>query len=395
MADQLSLPNLLSLLHIEQQQDAVDQEIFRLCREAEGLRRRHLYKAAIERAECAAQIAREKSNWHLHTVALLYLSVSRSSSNARDRKQAIQDCDEAIGLSIDFYDRAFAELVRAQIELIAQGKDNNDSAAFQSKQRAIVHFQRACEALMELVAGKGISRDLQQADYYLNFVRIVNSHIEELVTSMLQASVSLRKPKQKLSKTTTQPTTPSNVTANRSAPPIDLPVPTRLVWPGPNTSGPWVPPVFGSYSVDPSRGRVKAGDSPLDYIEVNQFSIEGRLYAVHPEACSPNSGNPLRLYQGKQYIAIEINGNGEQGYHSDQYVLVRRQDSLDHPGQKVVVTIPSIRRIWVTQKKLPPRFVGDSERQWDFIDDPETATLGNKKPRIIGVVEAILTPISG
>jgi len=224
--------------------------------------------------------------------------------------------------------------------------------------------------------------------------------IARLVDSLVEVP-SIPLPKRPGRRVTTSGPAAGTVPASGAASPLDLHIPTRLVWPVPDTVGLGLAPVYGGFATDQNSGGFEVSDNALDYVEVNQLSINGRLYTVHPINSLSGSSGALRLHRDQQYITFQINGNGEKNRHSDQYVLVRRQEHLDQAGQAVVITAPSVRRVWIT-RNVPPKIVGGIDnttantqvkRQWDF-GDSETTSFSREEIRITGVVEAVLTPVA-
>jgi SOS-response transcriptional repressor LexA len=84
-------------------------------------------------------------------------------------------------------------------------------------------------------------------------------------------------------------------------------------------------------------------------------------------------------------------------------VLVRRQDQPDMAGQRVVVVDSHSKRVWIWIAETPPRIIGGTtdaqskkkvKRRWKFNDGSGTARYSSEKIRILGIVEAVLTPAS-
>jgi len=385
MADKLSLPNLLALLDVDQYNDDSDRQIKDLCEKAEGLRRCRRYEDAISTAQKALLVAKEKPCSSLHGMALLFLGLARHSCNSLDQnRQAIHNCEEAItNLSNTSLGRphnyAVAEVFRAQLELGVHG-DNPASI-----DNALAHLQRAVEQLQEFVEDYRASQESKQRE--LAFIELLRARISRLSTLLNEVSpIHASSPNQSTNN-------PSGATlASQNAPPVDLPVPTQLVWPASDTIE--LMPVYGGFGPN---------QNALNYIEVN-----GKPYAIHPIDPTSSNRDVLELCQDQSYIVFQINGNGGRKHHDERYVLMRPQDRPDQAGQRVVVIDPPHRRVWVwtatdDPELIAPRIIGGTndtgvgardERQWDIRDGSEAVRYCGEELRMIGVVEAILTPLT-
>jgi hypothetical protein len=385
MADKLSLPNLLSLLQFDSQDDDI---IRNLCEMAEELRRCRRYDEAIETAENAVHLAHimPNSNYSLRGVTLLYLAAARLSSGLHDQHlQAIRDSDRAItSFSREPHNRAVAEIMRAQAELYQKEDDS------EHRRHALIHLQRAVQTLLELSTDWRVPSDLKQDEAEL--LSAVYHRISELVALHNKAP-----------ETTVVPGQSNQPATEPSSAPIKLAIPTQLVWPVSDSIGLGLVPAYGLFGTDPNRDSFEPGKTGLDYIQVSRISINGRPYAIHP-IHSPSGGHSgLCLRLGQQYLTFRIQGNAEETSHPDEYILVRRQDLPDPTGQQVVLTDPLHKRVWIASELVPPRIFGGAgdeqaksqdKRVWKVMDSSEDYPYSAEEVRVIGVIEAILTPIA-
>jgi hypothetical protein len=382
MADELSLPNLLSLLQVEPQNSVVQQ----LCDEAETLRRRRFYDSAIAKAENAEQLARGE-DYNQQGVALLYLSLARWSSGLQDQQdRAALDCDRAItSFALEPHNRAVAAIMRAQIELIANGNDPD------RKIRALRYYQRAAHLLDELKTDWRVPNHLIQVESDL--LTAVNTKIAELATLNDSPKTLIQSAPYEQQRVETPPT---SAASTLETPSINLPVPTYLVWPTLDSPGLQMRVTAVSMpevSLDQSGFVDKM---KLEGLQINQISINGEQYIVCPIISPPNPCNPVWLRVGCRYFAFRM-----QDDQTNRYVLVRLQNQSDQVDQKVAVTAPAQKRVWIDKESNLPRILGSEDvsqaedkqgREFHIADGSEGPPFRREDIRIIGVAEAVLQP---
>lgn len=416
MADKLSLPNLLSLLDVNWKDNA--DSIKQLCTEAEALRRRHQFEKAVEVAKYAVRLAYDAHDHILYGTALLYLSLARLSRNHPDEmKQAIRDCERAMtAFGFEPHNHAIAQIFRAQIDLHMENQADQIKAKEKWHHAAFVHFRRSAEKLHQLVdhwRARGNSRKVQ---YYEDLNNAVARTISELSNALVHVDLAPATPKQRCNpktKADAQPLVSAPVAAreptrsSRGLPPSGLPIPTELVWPVPDPIGLEVVSMGNPLAtVDQVVNGFKPNASAFDYIEASTLSIGGRQYAIHPVNSAFSAKTSLKLRCGEKYIPFKVVGGREKTGHDDMYVLVRCRAHPDQAGDIVVMMDRDKGRVWIPKDGSESGPYSDSDikiiggvsntgvrnqgnRQWNVY----SATDGDKQPRIIGIVEATLTPI--
>jgi hypothetical protein len=369
MTEHLSIANLLSLLEIDRQDAALQ-----LCAEADSLRRRRRYDAAIEVAERAAHMAR--NDYDRLGVALLYLSSIRASAHqAGQAEQAQRDSERAVrALSTQPHNQVIAQLIRGQIELEIDQDANREAA--------LDEFGTAHLSLQKLILDSREHNRAQHTALYRSLEKSLSVQIEHLSAALAevepievapkQSSTDQSTPVPAFADQATVPTRPGQATP----PPIKLAVPTKLIWP--STELPSIEVVAA------------IGGTTFDFIEVNQLSIEGHDYKVHPIVPVSAGSGSLRLQHGQQYVTMQIEGV------NDQRVLIRRQDRPDQRRQFIVVNDSSNHQAWIDDAESAVPFkavhIIGAEREWNIRDGSDTSPLNENELRIIGIVEAILTP---
>lgn len=368
MPDELSIPDLLSLLQVDRTNSAI-----KLAIESERLCRRHRYEEAIAAAKNAVYMAGHKSG--LQGVALLYLSTARFASAMPDEcHKAIRDSARAIrALSVYTHNRAIAQIIRAKFE--TESDDMQVSA--------IEHLSAVANTLQALIADSWEYQRPKEAELYHYLLSFVEAKIGRLHFSLtaIDRAPSAR-PAQAASEPIEQSSTgptqlheiPQQVTTGRSQHDRiqgKLPIPTRLLWPIPEPTSVELFPI--------------GNGARLDYIDASRLSVDGQPFSLEP--VSPVSGHDevVRLHAGKQYLAYQVEGN------PDQRVLVRNQNRPDQLRQLVVVADPAEARVWIDDAESEPPYthihIWGLDRSWN------TENHDQVKPHIIGVVEAIMTAI--
>jgi tetratricopeptide (TPR) repeat protein len=344
MSMSLSISNLLSLLHVDRQ-----DEVIKLCLDAESLRRRRHYPQAAAAVQKA--IAAANRNFALLGIALLYSSWIRLAQRSpQTEQQARRECNRAIrNLSLDAHNQIVARLVGAQLELEIGQIDE-----------ALTHFYQAGKILQKLQLD---ARERGQSELLKEY-----SELDKAVTAQIEA----------ISQAATE-VPPVAIPEKTAAEParIQLDIPTRLVWPEANPIG----LEFASIS---------GGIAP-EYIEISQLPINGRTFAVQPIGAFADDANALRVQRGQKYLALQVEGR------SDQYVLVRRQDRPDQDQQLVAVVNQAQRGAWVDESHSEQPYdhvhIIGAEREWTINDGSESTSYAEAELHIIGVVEALLSAV--
>ncbi len=392
MADLLSIPNLLSLLEVDQRTDQ-QKNVLRLCYQAEGLRRRRLYGKAIEVAGSAAQIA--QNDFNLLGVALLYLGVAHFSSSPVNRqRQAIPHIERAIrSLSLQPSNSVIALICRAQVELVENGVKH--------RRDALDYLSQAERLLRELITESRQYHRLALAASYTDLYNATGARIKQLEAELIRVEPRPMESEQ-AEEPVEQSTTPIRSTADKS--PVDLGLPTRRIWPPPDLDLEYVP-IYGAFTSGLELPVLGPAQMTKDYLEVNRLSLKGKPYAVHSSNPASDIPSAVKLYQGQQYIAVHGTGNN----HSDDYALIRQEPQIAQASQPIMLIEPIIKRLWVikdnsaivTYQDFDLTIIGgadsppapnQAERNWSFVDGTDVVHYGDKDLRILGVVEAILTP---
>ena len=374
--DELSIPNLLSLLQVDRSGD-----MMKLCIEAEGLRRQRHYKDAIELTQNAVELAQYDSA--LVGVSLLYSSCARAtSSQPYEEEIAVRECNRAIrALNLLPYNLAIAHMLRAQIELW------HHTAGCQAS--ALVSFDRARKTLQNLMTEGKKYGYLEQAERCQNLFDRVTERSTEVAEALARRTVVRATstppaaPPPKTSTPRAAPPPPTSDTPSEfprgTKPPIKLPIPTRLVWPLPE-------PKIGLELLP-----LVAGTAP-DFVEVNQVSINHQLYQVEPVEYAVSSGGlvPIRTRQPYLVIPLKDDANG-------RYALVRQDARLDQPRQYIAIDDPVKRETWIDESESTTPYnrihIIGAERDWIVHDETELAPYNVNDLHIIGSVEAILKPV--
>ncbi|HLF25671.1 MAG TPA: nucleotide exchange factor GrpE [Anaerolineae bacterium] len=384
MAASLILSNLLSLLEVHDQNRAAD--VFRLCEDAEALRRRQQPFKAIEVAKYAERLSYDTHSHNLNGIALLYLSLARLSSNLpSEAEQAVRDCERAItAFHLEPHNDAIARIFRARLDLCLEAISDQNKEEWH--QAAFVHFRQAAECLQQLVRHWTVRGNRKKVEVYQDLYNTIHTTTEELSSNLAQVTplrVSPKRPRRPKavpnsnSSESTSNEPPESTQPSRVSPPIDLGIPTRLYWP--DASKPIalplnIPFVIFNSSVATSDGSI----APTEELEINEFAIAGRSYTLRPLRRDSENRRLSRLRCRQSYIATWVPGNEDKTIDSDEYVLVRLQDQLDKPDQEVVID------------QTPDGEPG--ARYWIIRDGSESSRYDKQDLRIIGIIEAVLTP---
>jgi hypothetical protein len=361
MPDDLSISNLLSLLQVDRQHAAI-----KLCTQAEGLRRRRHYAEAIRVADSAAQMAH--NDYSLIGITLLYLSHMRLASHVpHEEALAIRDCDRAIrSLSVTPFNQAIANLIRAQIEV----RHPNDE-----HRSILVYLDRADKILERLIKTEREHHRLNQLDFYKELRQNIAKKIDEVSSKLVEVPLIVIPPKIGMPAAPPSRAPIGPPPAHAAPPPFRLPIPTRLVWP--------VPQPAINLELHPIAGGV------VPDVDITQMIIQHRPYRVEPLDMAAVAPSPFHLQARASYTVVPLFDN-TQG----QAVLVRQQPRLERDRQLVALYDPVTRAAWIDEAESTAPYtrvhiIGIGR---DWVEDPavDPIILGN--PRIIGIVEALLTP---
>lgn len=371
MPDYLSISNLLGLLQIDHNNDAI-----KLAFEAERLRRRHFYAEAIKAAEAAAQMAHR--DYGLLGVTLLYLSNARVALHVPDEgQQAIRDCDRAIrSLGQTPFNQAIAHVIRSQIESQLETSDC---------QSGLVYLERAKKILQRSMNDELEHNHREQYQKFKNLHDSVSNQIAELSSRLAkveprtiaaQHGTLIQSARRIPSASEHSAPTPPQGTL----PPINLPILTRVVWP--------VPELAAGFELVPHANRLAP-----DYFEVNHLSIDEQLYRIEPVAPVTVNTDKFRVHTKQPYLIVPL----LDASHG-QFAIVRRTNRPDQPRQYVIVDDRSKRGAWVDEAESDDSYthihiIGDG-RKWIIQEDAELDPISLGEPHIIGIVEAILVRVS-
>jgi hypothetical protein len=145
-------------------------------------------------------------------------------------------------------------------------------------------------------------------------------------------------------------------------------------------------------------GAFEPGSRYEEYVEVGEFSINGKSHTLRPIDAKLAASKTFRLKQGYQYFAIQVQGDSmEPTIFTGEYALVRSQKQPDHDGQIVAVNIghqtvstPTTALIKRLSKiRNGVRLESDNSNY-----PPQDYTRDDTPVNVLGVVEAILSPAS-
>jgi hypothetical protein len=377
MAESLSIPNLLSLLQVDRQHEAMilAEEAERISRSRAGL---NSAITALALANSAVEIiAKDISD--LRGAALLYRAYVRTGLHDDNQyDEAVRDCNRAVRHYCSVpHNRALGLVIRALIRLETGCEDR---------------FERS---LADLLKAKVVLETMLQES------RLHNQHDEVAFYEHLQAKtmrqvahVRAQLDPDSLAddggrvQPTDEPRTMSGgartLVASEAAEHLEhrefshrFPIPLPLDLPRSESVGLRIYP--------PSAGTLPA------QVEISHLIIGRRRFDVEPV----EGAGALRLRTRQSYQAIPL-----KGQNNNQYALIRRQDRPDKDQQYVVVDDPVRHETWIDEARFLPPFrqihIIGANRKWDLSATAGTAInihiIGDIPPRIIGVVEAILTP---
>jgi hypothetical protein len=305
----------------------------------------------------------------LHTtqgMVFLYAAYIRHLAGETQRNAAYLDGETANKwLKMDQHNLAIARLVQARILL-------EDDKSLE----AIEHYRQASTTLAELIENCIRTRqERKQRDYEI-LQRSVKDVLEQIQFSKLSASqpdntlpLPSRPPIRKIPQETSA--------APRVSQPPKHPVllrgleHTHLIWPEPEPVS-WEP-----IPREDESKTIAQKDTPIDYAEINQVSLNGRAYLIEPVYSDQGC---FRAQAGQSYISLQIADDAEEAY-----VLVKQQaHSAEGPEQAFVVMSSNPKRVWITMDLPDPDEKIIGERHWDYSDESQIT--------IIGLVEAILKP---
>ncbi len=366
----LSITNLLNSLQVDRNSDAV-----KLCIEADRLRRRQQPIKAIEVAESATQLAH--NNYPELGITLLYLSCMRLASRVPNiEAQGVRDCERAIrSLGSSPVNQVLARLIRAQIE---------DERENTSRQSTLVCYQKAKRALQEIRYEAWRFNRTRDLEIYESILASVDDKIADLSSDLADVpddeyADTVNSSDQAMQPPPTQQArSVTDLLEHAVPPPIQLSVPTRIVWPLPE-------PAAGFQILSLSERTVP------DYFETNHLSIDNQLYRIEPTVPLVDRDGFARLRTKQPYLIVPFL-NSECG----QYALVRRATHPEQSRQFVIVHDPTSQTAWIDDaesKEGRIRIIG-ARREWVIQDDVQPPPVFLNEPWIVGVVEAVLTRVS-
>lgn len=389
MSDQLSISNLLSLLQVDHNSQAIQLAV-----DSGRLVRQRCYDEAMKTAESAVRLA--QYDYTLHGVTLLYQSHARLASHQpRYEQLAVRDCDRAVrNLSLTPFNQAIAQLIRGQVEL--QCKDHDCQAA------ALPYFNKAAMLLQKLAQNEHERNHVQQAEYCRQLHTLVSKQIAELsleITTVPRIEIAEKQ------EAPVPPATPfvPPISVEQPVPrQADQPVPTahaetaseqlvpdtpplravprrvRLVWPAPEPIGMEFAPITGM--------------AAPDYVEVSQIAIHDQPYRIEPITPTVSNRSAFRLRAHQPYLVVPLH---DQNY--GHYALVRPQPRPEQSHQFIAVDDPATHDTWIDEAEFTEPYtrihIVGADREWMIHDGTETDPYQPDELRIIGIVEAILTLI--
>ena len=144
-------------------------------------------------------------------------------------------------------------------------------------------------------------------------------------------------------------------------------------------------------------GAFESGPRYEEYVEVGEFSINGQPYTLRSLDVKSTTSKTLRLRQGYQYLAIQVQGDSmEPTILNGEYVLIRGQKQSDRDGQVVAVNIghQTVSTPTTALVKRLSKIRGGVRLESDNPKYPHVDYVDVNMPlTVIGVAEGILTPV--
>jgi hypothetical protein len=370
----LNIPHLLRILDVS----CTDRAVLARFREAQHLLDKAQAAQAIELGRVALRLAVRTATADKRTTALeaqrrstigvafLHLAYLRSQTQLPGQQElAVHNARAAVTwLGHDEERQVLAELILA---LIAQNDKRTIVAA--------EHLRRAQAILDKLIVEQHRQgKKAQEAEY--------RQLRERLIQNITQLPL---------------PRPPAEVQPNIDQSILrQLSIPARLVWLGIDPPGIQLMTVFdttGSRSSVALQPRpLKEIPNTLDAVEVDQVSIDGRPYRVLSILEQP--GSKFQFQSGQPYYAYAL-AEASRRPGGPSHVLARRQTQPVLIGSHPIIIIdPAKQQAWLVESNpsSDPNVIG--AREWIIDDGTETMTYREANIRVVGVVEAVLTPIA-
>lgn len=377
MAESLSIPDLLSLLQVDRQHEAMI-----LAEEAERISRARAGKnsaiTALDLANSAIEIiAKDISD--LRGAALLYRAYVRAGLHDDNQyDEAVRDCNRAVRHYCNVpHNRALGLTIRALIRLETSCEDRLE--------RSLADLLKARIVLETMLQE---SRLHNQHDEVAFYEHLLAKTIRQVAHIRAQLDPDSLADDTGRVQSTDEPGTASKsariLVASEAAEQLArrefthrFPIPLPLDLPRSESVGLRIYP--------PSLSTLPA------QVEISHLIIGRRRFDVE----SVEGGGALRLRTHQSYQAVPL-----KGHNNNQYALIRRQDRPDKDQQYVVVDDPVQQEAWIDEARFLPPFrqihIIGANRKWDLSATADIAVdihiSDAIPPRIIGVVEAILTP---
>ena len=360
MSDVITIPNLLSLLQINPRHRGIQ-----MARESERLCRVRSYDKAIIAAENAARLVEFDYQWQ--GVVLLYhshalLSVRRPQEELR----AVRECDRAIrGLCQDPYNQALAHVIRAVIEL--ERLTDSDLTT------ALDHFKQGAHLLGSVATTLNEHNQTKLVQQCRHLQTAISDEANNLLRQLTAAGPMAIAPKQA---TPVTPAVRPQSTAASPEPTVATgSTPIRVALPTPESL---------SFEFMPI-----GEDVVPDAISANRITIHNRSYRIEPITVT---GDALALRANQPYLILPL-----LGARHGQYALVRQQRRPNAKHQRLAVKDPSKSEILIGDAEADTAYrvihLLGTDRTWTIHDGTETDPYDPDEIIILGVVEAILTPI--
>jgi hypothetical protein len=335
---------------------------------------------AISTAESAANIVQD--DYSLLGVTLLYTTYARLSSHLpREEAKAIRDCDRAIRLlSLTPFNHAIAYTIRAQIELRHKTRGE--------RRTALIYLDRADKVLQQLITTERESNRLDRIELFIKLRQQIDDisqkivDVQPVVPTTPRGEPEPSEPEEFEPPTSTSmpenpsPTKTKSGSSTQEKEPVRLPVPTKLVWPVPDSSA--------GFQLLPL-----AADLAPDDMEATHLTIDEQLYRIDPVSPDVDKPSRFRLRLRQQYLLMKLLDS--QHAH---YAIVRSQDRPDRPRQFVVVDDAVHHAAWIDEAEFVAPY-----NHIHIIGGDQKISLAKPtrpyliQPRIIGVVEALLTRV--
>jgi hypothetical protein len=364
----LAVPRLLKLIDTTQ----VDPEIMARCQEALRLRYRGKIDQAIDLNQAIVRLANKTHGVNKPDssaegqrrisigIALLYLAYIQHLS---EFPHVLLTSQMALTrLDADDHNHTLGELVTARLML----EESNNEVAF-------VHYRAALSLLSNLIRLHQRNKMTDENEYYklYQLTKLEISYIQLVDQSGVEAY-------ERLTREAPEPGWLDRVQ-----------IPSKLVWPGDNLVGLHLMPI---QSTEGNQGVLSPSFKPvpgtMDYIEIKQVSLNGRLYEFN---VARETGNRFFMHVSQPYYAFQFDTVHDPPQSGEPcYALVRQFDRPQHSDYPIVILIPQDKQAWLVSNQptgASETIIG--EREWAFYEGGPKIT--ESKVQVVGVVVAILT----